>query len=98
MKHSATGLTPAEATKKINHAHVGVMLERHRKLERKYPEVKVGDMVKLYAKKKVFTKEHVPFWIENKYEVIGIIEKHNQMFYKVKDRNQLYLRAEILKV
>ena len=98
MKHSATGLTPAEATKKINHYHVGVMLERTRKLERQYPEVKVGDMVKLFAKKKLFTKEHIPYWTENKYEVIDIIEKHNQLFYKVKDRTNLYLRAEILKV
>ena len=85
MKHSAHGLTPSDATKKINHAHVGVMLERGRKLERQYPEVKVGDMVKLFAKKKLFTKEHIPYWTENKCEVIDIIEKQNQLVYKVRE-------------
>ena len=65
MKHSAHGLTPSDACRPANQAHVKMMLERKRRIERQYKTISVGDMVKLFVKKKTFTKQHIPVWTEN---------------------------------
>ncbi len=49
--HSATGMTPKQATLKQNTLQVKLNLELHRVSKRKYPDINVDDEVKLYKKK-----------------------------------------------
>ena len=50
MVHSATKFTPNEAMKPSNKIDVKLNLELRAKHLRKYPEVKVGDKVRVYKK------------------------------------------------
>ena len=52
MVNRTTGLTPYEASEPKNEAHVRAMLEINAVRKRKYPDLKVGDKVKLFEKKR----------------------------------------------
>ena len=69
-------------------------LERNR--NRLYPEIKEGDKVRVYTKKKIIQKERVPVWSENLFTVDKIEEKNNQNFYYLNGRDRPLLRHEIL--
>ena len=56
MKSSITGFTPHEAKQTDNHMDVKVNLELHGKKKRKYPDINVGDSVRVYQKKKILIK------------------------------------------
>ena len=47
MVNRTTGLTPFQASEKKNEAHVRTMLEINASRKRKYPDIKVGDRVKV---------------------------------------------------
>ena len=47
MVNRTTGLTPFQAREKKNEAHVRTMLEINAIRKRKYPDIKVGDRVKV---------------------------------------------------
>ena len=81
MVNRTIGLTPNEATKSKNEAHVRAMLELNAIRKRKYPEIKVGDRVKIYKKKKTFEKERISVWTELSYEVEDIKDEKGQEFY-----------------
>jgi hypothetical protein len=51
MASSATQLTPEEATKTDNLMIVKSHLELKRQPKRKYPEIEIGDTIKLYKTK-----------------------------------------------
>ena len=94
-EHSTTGITPNEATKEDKQLDVKMTLELKAKRERKYPELKIGDKVKIMLKYDKFRKEHNPLYSDLKYEVEGIVEKQGLKFYLVNSR--LRLRNELLK-
>ena len=98
MEHSATGMTPIQARENKNHLRVKLNLELHRKSTRKYPEVNVGDRVKVYKEKKPFSKEHVSVWDKKVHTVEGITTSMNQKYYKLSDSKRPLLRHEILKI
>ena len=50
--HSSTKMKPKDAHDDKNHMDVRVNLTKREKNTRKYPEVKVNDMVKVFEKKK----------------------------------------------
>ena len=56
MVHRTIGLTPNDATKSKNESHVRTMLEINASRKRKYPDIKVGDRVKMNKKKKTCEK------------------------------------------
>ena len=57
MIHSSTKFTPADAMKKENQLQVKLNLELQRKNTRLYPDVNIGDKVKIYKKKDKLDKE-----------------------------------------
>jgi len=57
MKSSVTNFTPAEARKPDNHIFVKINLELNRKQNRRYPDINVGDKIKIYKKKNYLTKK-----------------------------------------
>ena len=66
MKSSITGFTPHEAKQTDNHMDVKVKLELHAKKKRKYPDINVGDSVRVYQKTKTVDKEGVPRWTDTR--------------------------------
>ena len=71
-------------------------LNLKRKRNRLYPEVKEGDSVRVYTKKKNCQKERVPVWSENLFTVDKIEERNNQHFYYLSGRDRVLLRHERL--
>ena len=98
LKSSITGLTPNEAKQKENHMNVKIKLELHAKHKRKYPEINIGDSVRVFQKNKAFDTERVNRWTTEKYTVEAITEEFDQKFYKVSDWPKPFIRHEILKV
>jgi hypothetical protein len=56
MKNDATGMTPSDAKKPENLFQVKAQLEMHRVKKRKYPNISVGDDVRIYTKKNSLIK------------------------------------------
>ena len=98
LVHSITKFTPAEAMKPSNHLDVKLNLELKAKHSRKYPNIAIGDSVKVFKKKDKLDKERVPLWSKEVFKVIGIEESMGQPFYKLEGRPKLLQRSEILLV
>ena len=97
-KHSSIKMTPKDATKASNHLQVKANLELKRKHTRIYPDVHVGDYVKIYHKKDNLDKERIPVWSKEKFKVESINESMSQDFYKLEGRPRPLMRFEILLV
>ena len=97
-KHSATKMTPKEATLPANQLQVKTNLEMKRKHTRIYPDINVGDYVKIYNKKSKYAKERIPVWSKENFKVESINESIGQNFYKVEGRDRPLMRFEILLV
>ena len=78
--HSATKMTPKYATKTTNHIQVKANLELKRKHTRRYPDINVGDYVKVYNKKDKLDKERIPVWSKANFKVESINESMSQYF------------------
>lgn len=98
IKHTTTGMTPDKALDDKNKREVWLNTFLKSKQDRKYPELAIGDKVKISRKKKPGEKEITSVWSEERYEVIGISDSLGQMYYKLKDVAREYLRNDLLKV
>ena len=96
MVSSITKMTPDNARQPKNRLDVKLQLELNRKSTRKYPEIKEGDKVRIYTKKKNFQKERIPIWSENLFTVEKIEDKNNQSLFYLSGRDRPLLRHEIL--
>ena len=56
MQHRITKHTPNDARQKKNELEVKLIMEMHRSKKRKYPEVNVGDTVRIFKKKEKLIK------------------------------------------
>ena len=66
--------------------------------KRKYPDIKVGDKVKLYQKKDKLDKERISVWNKTVYEVKDIKHEKDQEMYYLTNYPKPVLRHELLKV
>ena len=100
MIHSAIGMTPSDAKLPRNESLVKARLEIKRISTRKYPDVEVGNSVKVYQKKDTLDKERVSTWSTQLYKIETIIESHGQIFFtvtpKIPNWNKPLVRSEIL--
>ena len=99
--HATTRLTPKEATKEQNHLRVRLNLLANKKHQRLYPDIKIGDRVRIYKKKNLkHKKEAWSVWSKNTYEVEDIIDSLGQKLYKLSGTNNYnkntFMRHEIL--
>lgn len=99
MVSSATGFTPNDANKKENRAEVKDSMESRAKHEKTYEEIKVGDKVRVYRKRKHLSeKEAVPVWSKVSFEVVKIDDDINAgKLYYVAGNDKPLIRAQILK-
>ena len=98
MKHSATGFTPMDARKPSNELKVKLHLNMNGKRNRVYPDLGVGDEVKIFRKRKPNGKERVGNFSQNVYTIEKVDEKLGQKYYYVEGNNRAYLRFELLRV
>ena len=96
MKHSATGFTPKEARKPSKQLKVKLNLTMKGKKNRVYPDLDIGDEVKIFRKRKPNEKERVSNWSQNIYTIDNIENKLGQNDYRVEGTNRQYLRFELL--
>ena len=96
--HSSHGLTPNEARKDNNRMNVLANLELKKVSTRKYPNILIGDKVKLYKKKIITEKENKSYWLSTVYTVDKISVSFGQKHYHVERYKRPLLRHEILKV
>ena len=103
-KHSTIKMTPHEARKPRNHLQVKINLELKRVHSRVYPEIHVGDYVRIRKKKDKLDKERVPLWTPTKYIVERIHESMGQKLYNVPlrpgegNRPKKLIRSDLLLV
>ena len=95
-EHSVTKVTPNDALKKDNEMIVKFNLELKSRRQRKYPELKKDDEVRVLQKKEAGkTKGYFPKWSKVIYKVLHIRDSD----YMINDgKRKLYLRHELLKV
>ena len=98
MVNRSIGMTPYEARKDKNLLNVKQNLELHAKHDRLYPDINVGDKVKIYTKKKIFDKQHKSVWSDDSYNVDSVVLSHGQKFYKTDASVKPFMRHEILKL
>ena len=99
MVSAATGMTPAEARKKENTLQVKINLEMQRHTTKKYPDISVGDNVKIFFKKRTQNKkENVSNWSERKHKVERTSQSFGQTYYHLQNHPRAHLRHDLLKV
>ena len=98
MKHSATGFTPKDARKPSNPIKVKINLTMKGKKNRVYPELDVGDEVKIFRKREPNEKERVGNYSQNIYTIESIENRLGQNYSRVEGNDRQYLRFELLKV
>ena len=96
--HSATGQTPNEARKKKNEYKSVLNVSMKAKKERTYPELNVGDKVKILRKKAITEKERTSHFLKGEYVVEEITTKLKQKYYKLTDYPRPLMRHGLLKV
>jgi len=100
--HSSTKMTPNQAHKDENNSTVRINLTLRENNKRKYPNIKEGDSVKYYHKKRgnyTDRKEYNSKWSQQSYKVEKI--KYDMMgnkTYKLEGLQKPYLRHELLLV
>ena len=96
--HSATGQTPNEARKKKNEYKSVLNVSVKAKKEKMYPELNVGDKVKILRKKAITEKERTSHFLKGEYVVEEITTKLKQKYYKLTDYPRPLMRHDLLKV
>jgi hypothetical protein len=98
MIHSSIKMTPNEARKPANELSVKLNLQLNRTKMRKYPNISVGDSVKLYRKKDKLDKERKSLWSATVYQVENITHSNGEAMFKLSSIPKPVLRHEILLV
>ena len=98
MEHSTIKMTPKEAMKEKNELKARQNMTNQATRARKYPDISVGDKVKIYRKRKPGEKERVGVWGKESHEIEKIEEKNNQRNFYVKGSSRPFLRFELLKL
>ena len=94
---SATGQTPSKARDKDNEFKSRLNIAMKAKKQRFYPELSVGDKVKIKRKKATTEKERTSHFLKGEYTVESI-ENWNQTYYTLEGYNRPLLRHELLNI
>ena len=101
MISSATEFTPDDATKPENKVEVKQNMMSKAKFRKKpYEEIKVGDRVRLYRRRKHLNeKENVPIYSKQTYEVIKIDDNKDagKLYYLSNAPDKPILRSQVMK-
>ena len=81
MVHSATKMTPEQATKQKDNLEAKVDMTLQATKTRRYPEISTGDKVKIYRKKAITEKERTSTWSKETFTVERIEKKPGQRHF-----------------
>jgi len=97
--HTSTGFKPKDAIDDKHALEIKIKLEMNRQKKRLYPNISVGDKVKIFRKAGKYgeAKESKSRWTDETYNVIGISEGFNKT-YRLEGKAKAYLRHELLLV
>ena len=96
--HSVTGQTPNEARKEKNEFKSRLNVAVKARKQRLYPELFVGNKVKIVRKKAITEKERTSYFLQGEYVVEEISEKLGQKYYTLTGFNRPLMRHELVKV
>lgn len=96
--HSTTEFTPQDAAKPENWFEVHNNMEMKARHNRKYPEINIGDTVKVYKQRGALEKEWIGDYKPDTTTVTEITKSLGQTFYKVIGEGKPFIRSEILLV
>ena len=91
-------MTSLEARKNKNEFEVKLNISMNARKTRVYPDLDVGDKVKITRKKAISEKERTSHWLRTVHTITKIETKLGQKCYSVSDFNKSLLRHEILKI
>ena len=94
--HSSTEMSPNNARKKVNEIDVKVNLEMKARRGVKYPELQVGDSVRILKTKKLGDKENKGPFRKNIFKIDSISQNFGTNFYKIAGIE--YIRSDLVKV
>ena len=98
-EHSTIQIKPNEATKSYNRLWVIWHLQNNAKKNRKYPEIKDGDMVRFKLKPSIGTKSHQPKWSSTRHKVVGDTTDNQYYIPSIAveyRKSKMWLRHELL--
>ena len=95
--HSTIGVTPNIAKEGNNNIEIWLNINEKASFNRKYPPLKVNDNVRVYIKRKSFSKSYDPRFTKEIYKVLRISEDGKQFLLNNNTR-RLYSRHELKKV
>ena len=95
---SVTKMTPLEARKKKNEFEVKLNISMNARKTRVYPDLDVGDKVKIMRKKAISEKERTSHYLKTIHTVTKTETKLGQKYYSVSDFPKPLLRHEMLKL
>ena len=96
--HRTTEFTPQDGAKPENWFEVHNNMEMKARHNRKYPEINIGDTVKVYKQRGALEKEWIGDYKPDTTTVTEITKSLGQTFYKVIGEGKPFLRSEILLV
>ena len=96
--HSATGMTPNKARNKDNEFRARLNILMKARKEKMYPEIKVGDKVKIIRKKAITEKERTSNFLQGEYTVEEITQSLGQTYFKMADYPRKLMRHELLNI
>ena len=96
--HSSTGQTPNEARKKKNEYKSVLNVSVKAKKERAYPELNVGDKVKIFRKKAITEKERTYHFLKGEFVVEEITTKLKQKCFKLTNYPRPLMRHDLMEV
>ena len=84
--------------RKKNELKTRVNVAMKARKDRIYPELKVGDKVKIIRKKAITEKERTSNFLKGEYTVEEITQSLGQTYFKMTDYPRKLMRHELLKV
>ena len=93
--HSTIQMSPNEAAQPGNELVVAFNLHKHAVKKRRYPDLRVGDRVKVLLAKDPKRKGYMPRWSAETFRVFG---DQNGDFLVDDGKRRVYHRHELLKI
>ena len=98
MVYSATNMTPSKARKNKNEFRARMNVSMKARKDRIYPELKIGDKVKIMRKKAITEQERTSNFLKGEYTMEEISKSLGQSYFKMTDYPRKLMRHELLKI
>ena len=95
IAHNVTKHTPEEALKQSNRSIVKFNIDLKKEACTRYPDLEVGDTVRVFKTKIQLDKKRIYRWSSKKCKAKGIKESMNQNFYDLERYDKPLMRSDL---